>query len=204
MSNGNERGSDTPQTRTLYPIWPRDAWRISQIEAEGLRRICVLDTETTGLDVDRHQVIEICAAMVVVDDVGRVRGIRSIGSGYVDPGEPLDPTITELTGITDADLSGQDIDRDKLASFIEECESVISFNCAFDRPFVEKLLPKLKDVKWDAPWQTYRGANSGLNPVLKDSWSCKRANSCPLLTEHRTTSSRLSNCWHINALTAKP
>ena len=93
-----------------------------------------------------------------VDHAGRVRGIRSIGSGYVDPGEPLDATITELTGITDADLAGQDIDRDKLASFIEECESVISFNCAFDRPFVEKLLPNLKDVKWgcamaDVPWR---------------------------------------------------
>lgn len=158
MNNENERGGDAPRTRTLHPIRSRDAWRITEEEAEGLKRICVLDTETTGLDVDTHQVIEICAAMVMVDHAGRVRGIRSIGSGYVDPGEPLDATITELTGVTDADLAGQDIDRDKLASFIEECEGVISFNCAFDRPFVEKLLPNLKDVKWgcamaDVPWR---------------------------------------------------
>jgi hypothetical protein len=40
-----------------------------------LRRVCVLDVETTGLDPTRHHVIELCTAAVLVDARGKIAGL---------------------------------------------------------------------------------------------------------------------------------
>lgn len=145
-------------TRILHPVRLRDDWARSAPNGEPVQRICVLDCETTGLDVDRHQVIEICAAMVLANRSGNVVGIQSIGSGLINPGQPLDPKIVELTGLTDAALAHTTVDHERLIAFIEHCEGVIAYNAAFDRPFIEKLLPTLRPMPWacamaDVPWR---------------------------------------------------
>ena len=66
-----------------------------------LREFVALDLETTGLDAAAHRIIE----------VGAVRfqdGVEvDIFEQLVNPGEPLSPFITELTGLTDDDLQNQ-------------------------------------------------------------------------------------------------
>lgn len=146
------------ETRVLHPVRQRDEWPRTAPAGARFRRICVVDTETTGLAADRHKVIEICAAIVLVDEFGRVAAVQSIGSGLEDPGHPLSREITELTGLRDADLAGIQIDRDKLTKFISYCEGVVAFNSVFDRPFVEALLPALPLMPWgcamkDVPWR---------------------------------------------------
>jgi DNA polymerase-3 subunit epsilon len=123
-----------------------------------LRQICLIDTETTGLDWRRHKLIEICAAIVLVNPQGRIAGIQSIGTGLEDPGHPLPAAITALTGLTDETLKDQGINREKLIQFIASCEGVIAFNSQFDRSFVEVLLPDLPPMAWgcamkDVPWR---------------------------------------------------
>src|SRR5512140_1791310 len=61
----------------------------------------VVDLETTGLGVSPSSIIEIGAARVVN---GRVVGEFQ---QLLDPGVPLPPFITHLTGIDDAMLAGQ-------------------------------------------------------------------------------------------------
>lgn len=152
------------KTLVLKSIRPREDWP-RKVDSRGrIRKICVLDTETTGIDVARHLVIEICAATVLVDEIGRVVGIQSIGDALQDPGRPLPSEIVELTGLNDADLEGQRIETDRLISFIEHCEAVVAFNSGFDRPHVEKLLPALRPMPWgcamaDVPWR-----NLGFEP----------------------------------------
>ena len=145
-------------TRILHSVRRREEWPRTAPDGQRARRICVLDTETTGLDVDRHQVIEICAAMVLVNEAGRVIGIQSIGTGLQDPGHPLSREIAELTGLDDIDLADQGIDRERLTEFIEHCDGVVTFHAGFDRPHVEKLLPALRPMPWgcamkDVPWR---------------------------------------------------
>ena len=52
-----------------------------------LRRLCVLDVETTGLDPVRHHVIELCTAVVLVDRRGsrRSRDLRNVEATGVQP-----------------------------------------------------------------------------------------------------------------------
>lgn len=150
--------------RVLTPIRSREEWPRQGPPGVPLRRVCVLDTETTGLDADQDRVIEICAAMALVDPVGRIAGIQSIGSALESPGHPLSPEIVKLTGLTDSDLVGQGIDRERLAAFIEHCDCVVAFNAQFDRPFTERLLPQMDARPWgcamrDAPWR-----NLGFEP----------------------------------------
>ncbi|MEL7728701.1 3'-5' exonuclease [Citromicrobium bathyomarinum] len=145
--------------RLLKPVRNRDDWPRAMPDAETFRRVCVLDTETTGLDADRHRVIEICAAAVQVSNDGRIIGIESIGSGTEDPGAPLAEEIIALTGLTDDDIAGTSINREKLTQFISNCDSVVAFNAGFDRPFVEKLLRGLPLMNWgcamaDVPWRS--------------------------------------------------
>ena len=153
--------------RILHPArdkadWPRT--EEDEERARGLRRICVLDTETTGLDPARHQVIEICAAQVQVDAAGQIAGIYSIGSALQDPGHPLPDAIAELTGLDDAVLKGRHADREKLTEFVGSCEGVIAFNAAFDRPFVENLLPDLPQMPWGCAMKDVAWRHLGFEP----------------------------------------
>lgn len=144
--------------RVLLPVRGRADWPLEYDSNQSLRRVAVIDTETTGLDWAKHWVIEICAASVLVNTKGRIVTIERVGTGLECPGHPLSPEISELTGLTDAMLVGRQIQRDELAAFISSCESVLAFNAGFDRPFVEALLPDLPAMHWgcvmaDVPWR---------------------------------------------------
>ena len=63
-------------------------------------RFAFVDVETTGGDPSRHRVIEV--AVVALDD----GAIVDEWSTLIDPGCPIPPTITGLTGIDDAMVAG--------------------------------------------------------------------------------------------------
>lgn len=146
------------QQRVLLPVRTRSEWPKQPADDRPLRRIAIIDTETTGLDWARHSVIEVAAAAVLVDDAGRIAAIPSLGSGLNDPGHPLPPEIVELTGLTDAMIASREINRDELGAFLASCEAVLAFNSSFDQPFVEALLPDLPAMRWgcvmaDVSWR---------------------------------------------------
>lgn len=124
----------------------------------------VLDTETTGLDADRHDLIEISAAIVLVNDFGRIVAIEQLKSGLVDPGHPLPTHIAELTGLSDADLAGRSINQDELVEYLESADAIIAFNAGFDRPFVEKLVPALRPMPWGCAMKDVAWRELGFEP----------------------------------------
>jgi DNA polymerase-3 subunit epsilon len=92
------------------------------------------------------------------DAAGRIAGIERTGSGVIDPGHPLSPEIIALTGLTDEMVAGKAVNREQLAAFIAASEGVVAFNAAFDRPFVDALLPDLPPMPWgcamaDVSWR---------------------------------------------------
>ncbi|WP_162199225.1 3'-5' exonuclease [Aurantiacibacter gangjinensis] len=157
----DETGTDNNQhsdRRILHPVRSRNDWPRIAPEGEAMRRIAVVDTETTGLAVEHHQIIELCMAVVLVNDAGRIAAVEVVRSGLVDPGHPLTAEIAELTGLTDQDLAGRSIDEEQVAEMLASCDGVVAYNAAFDRPFVEKMIDRHVPVPWgcamaDMPWR---------------------------------------------------
>lgn len=103
-------------------------------------RQIVLDTETTGLEVEHHRIIEIGC----VEIRNRRRTDRTFHH-YVNPEQEIDEGAYQVHGISRAELAGKplfgDIARD-LIDFLKGSE-VIIHNAAFDEAFIDKELARL-------------------------------------------------------------
>lgn len=107
-----------------------------------------LDTEATGLNPDTEKVIELAMVPFEYDADGRIYRILPAYNSLQDPGVPISPFITSITGITDEMVAGQAIDLGEVARFLAGASLVIAHNARFDRPFVESLQPAFKGVNW--------------------------------------------------------
>ena len=75
--------------------------------------------------------------------------LRSEGRTWrQDPGRPLPPEITRITGLTDAELEGEAIDTAAAAELVTGAHLVVAHNAGFDRPFLEALVPAAHDAAW--------------------------------------------------------
>ena len=75
----------------------------------------ILDVETTGLNVDKGEVIQIALRPFFVSPTtGEVSGVKKNIGFLQEPSYPLDPIITEITGFRDEDLKGESITWDKV------------------------------------------------------------------------------------------
>lgn len=107
-----------------------------------------IDCETTGLDPDKHTIIELAMRRFRYDRQGRILKIDRPWSWYQDPGEALSADIVRLTGITDQDLVGQQINDDDAVTLLRSADLVVAHSAAFDRKFVERRLPHAAGLAW--------------------------------------------------------
>lgn len=108
----------------------------------------VVDVETTGLDQENDRIIELAMRRFRFDDDGVIVEIGKAYTWREDPGFPLSQDIIRLTGLTDANLSGQRLDDELISKIFDEAELVIAHNASFDRPMMEKRLPLLPGKPW--------------------------------------------------------
>lgn len=97
--------------------------------------IVVLDTETTGLSFKDCELIEISAARL------SGREIVSRYETFVHPTGPIPEEISELTGITNRDVTDAPGARDAVAGLAEFVAGspVLAHNATFDRTFIEAV-----------------------------------------------------------------
>lgn len=114
----------------------------------------VIDVETTGLNSEKDEVIQIAMRPFFVSPAtGEVSGIKKSIEYFQEPSRPLDPIITDITGFVDEDLKGKSIPWDKVASLLSKCQFVVAHNASFDRQWVETALRKNGQiVPTDAIW----------------------------------------------------
>lgn len=107
-----------------------------------------LDTETTGMDADDDEIIELAMVPFEFDKEGNIYRLLPAYNAFQDPGLPIPELITQITGITDDMVKGQSIDLDQVSKMLSGAVIVIAHNARFDRPFVENLLDDFNDIAW--------------------------------------------------------
>ena len=108
--------------------------------------IVVLDFESTGLNTAKARIIEVGAVKLVEGTV------TETFQQLVDPEEALPPKITEITGITDANLQGQpkaETVLPKLLEFIGDAP-LAAHNASFDVNLLKSELKRL-NLHWNGP-----------------------------------------------------
>ncbi|MDR7305092.1 3'-5' exonuclease [Rhodoferax saidenbachensis] len=169
MARALEAHPDYRVQRRLVPKlnWPGTA-------QGAIKRILVLDTETTGLDQAREKIIELALLRVDVDTAtGLPVGPVQVYDGLEDPGKPIPAEVVKITGITDADVQGQALDLDRVAELLDGVDVVIAHNAGFDRPFVESRLPAFAKVAWscsfaDIDWKAQGRGSAKLESLAQE------------------------------------
>lgn len=108
----------------------------------------MVDVETTGLDPQRDEIIELAMTPFTYGLDGTVFSVEEGFQGLRQPSEPISPEITAITGITNEMVAGQVIDPAEVARFAAPASLVIAHNAAFDRCFLERF----SDVFSAKPW----------------------------------------------------
>jgi len=108
-------------------------------EPPDVRTAIFVDTETTGLDQERDEIIELAMVPFCYDPDGRITSIGEAWEGLREPSAPIPPAAGAVHGITDAMVAGQTIDPDAVARFIAPYNLVVAHNATFDRGFLERF-----------------------------------------------------------------
>ena len=151
-----QRLRDSGEFRVYERFHPRRDWPTAS--SAKTRRAVLVDAETTGFNSDRDAVIQLAICPFEYTPDGVIVRAEPCQTWMEDPGRPLDPKITRLTGLTDGDVAGQRIDDAAVKALVDPAVLVIAHNAAFDRPFLEKRLPLFAEKHWgcslkDVPWE---------------------------------------------------
>lgn len=141
-----EQLEQSGEYRVLRKLSPTQA-----VEApdEGLiRRGLYVDVETTGLDPEKDEIIELAMVPFTYGSDGRITEVGEAFEGLRQPAEPIPTHITAITGIDDAMVAGRRIDPDEVARFAGEADLIIAHNAAFDRRFLERFCPVFVTKPW--------------------------------------------------------
>ena len=111
---------------------------------EKYDRLVVFDTETTGLQFDRDEIIEF-AAVVVEQCNGKAKIIQEYDELItLRPGGFVPPMIQQLTGISTEDIRDRGIPKTRLCRDIAEMirgnTLLLAYNAHFDLSFLYYLL----------------------------------------------------------------
>ena len=112
-------------------------------------RLVIFDTETTGLQYSRDEIIEFAA--IVVERVG---GVPTVTREYdelveLSPGGFVPPEIQKLTGITDQDIRERGLSKTRVCRDIADMVAgntlLVAYNAHFDLCFLFYMLLRSGD-----------------------------------------------------------
>ncbi len=114
-------------------------------------KVCVFDTETTGLDAKENDVIQFSAALYRIQE-SELKMINIFDTFIYN--ECIPDKITEITGITNEDVKKapklQDI-FPKIKFMLESADVWMGYNINFDVSFLENMAKKVNDTITSKP-----------------------------------------------------
>lgn len=132
--------------RVLRRLKPRP--RAEAPPSEETRLGLFVDVETTGLDPEKDEIIELAMLPFRYSLSGAVIETLDAFDRLRQPSTPVPPVVTALTGITDEMVAGQKIDPGEISEFAAPADLVIAHNAAFDRRFLERFCPTFCEKPW--------------------------------------------------------
>lgn len=166
MAEALGRSPDYRVLRRLVPRLP-----IAPSAGQDAKTAILLDTETTGLDHRKDEIIEL--GMVKFDYLpdGRITCVKDTFSAFNEPSAPIPPEITALTGITADMVAGHKIDEAAVTTFVDNAVIVVAHNSGFDRKFAERYWPIFERKAWgcsatEVDWRKHGFEGSRLGYLL--------------------------------------
>jgi DNA polymerase-3 subunit epsilon len=136
-----------PNFRVLRKLTLQPAF--AEPDGRPLAKGVIVDTETTGLNQETDKIMEIGLVVFEYDpETGQVYRVLESFGALEDPGIPITPDITEITGITNEMVAGQHIDDTRVSELVSGASIVIAHNSKFDRPFLEQRFPVFEELPW--------------------------------------------------------
>lgn len=140
------RLEETGRYRVLRKLEPR---AIVDAPRPGFPlRGVIVDTETTGLNARKDEIIEIGIVAFSFDAAGNIGDVTGVYGGLQQPNVAIPADITRLTGINDDMVAGQAIDIAQVRALIEPADLIIAHNAGFDRPFCETFSSTFASKAW--------------------------------------------------------
>lgn len=166
MAEALSRSADYRVLRRLVPR-PASPPGIGQDCRTGI----LLDTETTGLDHTKDEIIELGMVKFDYTPDGRIVGVRDTFSAFNEPSAPISAEVTALTGITTEMVAGHKFDDAAVMAFAESAVITIAHNSAFDRKFAERYWPVFEHKAWgcsmsEIDWRKHGFAGAQLGYLL--------------------------------------
>lgn len=168
------RSADYRVLRRLAPRLP------SPVVGQATRVGILLDTETTGLDHARDEIIELGMVKFAYTPDGRIVGLCDTFSAFNEPSGPVPAEVTALTGITDEMVAGHRINEGAVEAFVDGAVIAIAHNAGFDRKFAERYWPIFERMAWgcsmtEVDWRAQGFAGGQLGYLLNGAGFFHRA-----------------------------
>lgn len=152
----------------FFVVWfPARSYLVGEPTKTGI----LFDVETTGLDQQKDEIIEL--GMVKFDYLadGRIVSVRDVFSSFNEPIPPIPLEVTALAGITNDMVAGQHIDEGAVSSFVDDSVIVIAHNASFDRKFAERYWQIFQRKAWgcsatEVEWRKHGFEGSRLGYLL--------------------------------------
>ena len=120
-----------------------------------------VDVETTGLDTTKDEVIELGIVKFSYSLDGQVTGIIDTFDQLRQPSFPIPKIVTTITGITNEMVAGRQINEAAVNQLVDDADLVIAHNAAFDRRFLERLIPVFITKSWACSMTEVAWASNG-------------------------------------------
>lgn len=161
-----------PDYRILRSLPPLDLLPLPEPEGR-LRTAAILDTETTSLDPATGHIIELAICLVTFDRRGRIVAVGPVHDWLEDPGYSLPPEIVRLTGLTDRDLAGKQIEEPAVLALLSDADLIVAHNASFDAAWIEQRWPAIAGKPWccslhDIDWRGYGYEGRQLGALLAE------------------------------------
>lgn len=131
----------------------------------------VIDFETTGLDVNKDEIIEVAMVKFRYSNSGEITGVASIFQSLNQPSIAIPDDVVELTGITDDMVAGHKIDSKALETFCDGTNIFIAHHSGYDRRLAERAFKFFEHKPWgcsatEIEWRKHGFAGSQLAYIL--------------------------------------